>query len=86
MNDRNKEWSIEWDIIGYGKTFEPGDIFCMLCNRKKTEIVLSDRKTTLNDMNIIEKCRHMKRKMLGGMPEEKNIHSNGDLSLSVFLG
>ena len=88
LDDRNKEWSIDWEIIGYGKPFEPGDRFCMLCNREKTEIVLSDRKTTLNNMNIIEKCRHMRGKMLGGMPEEKNKKSNDDqksISEEIYL-
>ena len=48
----------------------------MLCNKEKTEIVLSDRKTTLNSMNIIENCRLMRGKMLGGRPGEQNKKSN----------
>ena len=72
LNEKGKDWRINWEIIGYGKPFEPGDRFCMLCNREKTEIVLADRDKTLNGMNIIEKCRHMKKKMLGGLKEKKD--------------
>ena len=81
LNDKNKKWTIGWERIGYGKPFEPGDRFCMLCNREKTEIVLADRNRTINGMHIIEKCRHMRRKMLGGMKNEKNINENDEMTL-----
>ena len=54
LDNENKNWSITWELVGYGKTFEPGDKFCQLCNREKTEIIMVDREKAINSMNIIE--------------------------------
>ena len=60
-------------IIGHAKPYTQGDRFCALCNYEKTEMIYFEEKNKLlNSMNIVEKCRHRKSKVLESAEDTKN--------------
>ena len=71
LKNKGTNFTIQWEKITNGKPFESGDKFCILCNKEKTEIVTAELKSTLNSMNIIEKCRHKKSQMLADVSNSK---------------
>ena len=73
LEDKNINWQIKWKIIGHAKPYAQGDKFCALCNYEKTEIIFFEEKNKLlNSMNIVEKCRHRKSKVLESAEDTKS--------------
>ena len=71
------QWEIKWNIIGHAKPYSRDHKFCALCNYEKTEIIFFVEKNKLpHSMNIVEKCRHKKSKILETAKDTKSNVEN----------
>ena len=70
LKSENKQYKVEWDIVGRGKPFSPVSNTCNLCTSEKYFILF---RPTLSDLNnkreIYSNCRHKQSALL--VPKER---------------
>ena len=68
LKDMNKPSSIQYRIKESAPAYSPVTDRCRLCLVEKLEILLADEKKYLNDRSeLLAKCRHRNKFMLGGI-------------------
>ena len=58
LNDGKKSYEIKWELITKSKSYSLGSKFCNLCLTEKMFILNSDKSKTINNRDLLTKCRH----------------------------
>ena len=81
IKDARIEFTIKWELLEHAATFSPGDKYYKSCIAEKTQIILADKRVTLNRNNeLFGKCRHKAKYLLASLknPNQKEANTNNE--------
>ena len=68
LQDNNKNFNINWKIIGRAKPFNPVTKKCNLCTKEKYHIIFQPESASLNERSeLFSTCRHRLRDLLANI-------------------
>ena len=74
LQDDNKTFQIEWDILEHSRAYKKGDRFCHLCVSEKEWIAKLDPTTRINRSDeYVSKFPHRRKFKLGRIKNTKSI-------------
>ena len=74
LQDDNKTFQIEWDILEHSRAYKKGDRFCHLCVSEKEWIAKLDPTTRINSSDeYVSKCPHRRKFKLGRIENTDSI-------------
>ena len=74
LQDDNKTFQIEWDILEHSRAYKKGDRFCHLCVSEKEWIAKLDPTTRINSSDeYVSKCPHQRKFKLGRIENTESI-------------
>ena len=62
LKDKEKQYTIKWEIVESLPKFKPTNTFCLLCITEKKYILFADPKSIINTRDeFVTKCRHQNK-------------------------